>query len=125
MYLNQRRRKHKRTHIVIFSGGSGVREIHIELAKTCHITRVLPVCDNGGSSKVLRQYFNIMPVGDIRQALVTAAQCQQCDRAILRLLNWRLPKNSTVTQLHREMAAFSLVPGQKAATRPIPGSNLV
>lgn len=106
MSLNLRAYKQLKPNVVIFAGGTGIRDIHIALAKHCTVTRVLPVCDNGGSSKAIRQRFKLMPVGDIRHALVTAAQSQSSDRDIIRLLNWRLPEDASAIELHKELAVF-------------------
>ncbi len=104
--MNRKPQNQLKPNVVIFAGGSGIRDIHIALAKHCDVTRVLPVCDNGGSSKAIRQSFELMPVGDIRHALVTAAQSQNSDRIIVRLLNWRLPTDASAIELHKELAAF-------------------
>ena len=57
-------------HIVLFSGGSACRNINIALSRmSARLTRIVPAWDSGGSSKVLREAFDMLPVGDVRQGL--------------------------------------------------------
>jgi CofD-related protein of GAK system len=94
-------------HIVAFTGGTGFRDINMSLAlKTQNITRVVPIWDNGGSSKVLRQSFDIMPVGDIRHALMTQAHGEGRVGTIVKLFNWRLSDTGDKKKLVSELESF-------------------
>jgi len=93
--------------IVAFTGGTGFRDINISLAKkTQNITRIVPIWDNGGSSKVLRKCFDIMPVGDIRHALMTQAHGEGRVGSIVKLFNWRLSDSGDNKKLLLELESF-------------------
>ncbi|MBF0264627.1 MAG: YvcK family protein [Gammaproteobacteria bacterium] len=94
-------------NILVFSGGTGFREININLAKlTNNITRVLPIWDNGGSSKILRDNFQMLPVGDLRHALMTMAHGEGRVSTIVKLFNWRLSSSDDKSILRRELNSF-------------------
>ena len=49
-------------HAVIFAGGTGFREINIELVRhTNRVSRIVPIWDNGGSSRIVRKVFSCYP----------------------------------------------------------------
>ncbi len=94
-------------NILVLSGGTGFRRIHIALVRRGYqVSRIVPVCDNGGSSRSLRDFFNLMPVGDIRHALMTQAHGEGQVGAVVRLFNWRLPKTSDQSLLQQELRRF-------------------
>lgn len=94
-------------HIVAFTGGTGFRDINMSLAqKTQNISRVVPIWDNGGSSKTLRESFNLMPVGDIRHALMTQAHGEGRVGTIVKLFNWRLSDTGDNKKLLTELESF-------------------
>ena len=94
-------------HIVAFTGGTGFRDINMSLAqKTQNISRIVPIWDNGGSSKALRESFNLMPVGDIRHALMTQAHGEGRVGSIVKLFNWRLPDTGNNKKLLNELESF-------------------
>jgi 2-phospho-L-lactate transferase/gluconeogenesis factor (CofD/UPF0052 family) len=77
--------------IVLLSGGSAARSLTMELARRdVGVTRIVPAWDSGGSSKVIREALGLMPVGDIRQALLTMASGEGRSDALVRLCNTRL-----------------------------------
>ncbi len=78
-------------HIVLFSGGSACRTINIALSRMgARLTRIVPAWDSGGSSKVLRQAFHMLPVGDVRQALMTMAHGEGRAGDVVKIFNARL-----------------------------------
>lgn len=82
----------KRKKITILSGGSAIKDIMFELLKHPHqITRVVPSTDNGASSKELRDIFDILSVGDIRQSLAISIPHTQSNKQLVKLINWRFP----------------------------------
>ena len=94
-------------HIVAFTGGTGFRDINMLLAqKTQNITRVVPIWDNGGSSKALRESFDLMPVGDIRHALMTQAHGEGRVGSVVKLFNWRLSDSGDNNKLLNELKSF-------------------
>ena len=95
-------------HAVIFAGGTGFREINIELLRqTSRVSRIIPIWDNGGSSKVLRQYFPVIPVGDVRHVLMTMAHGEGRVGDVVKLFNWRLPDAGTDFELREELHRFT------------------
>ena len=102
-----RNKKESGVHIVAFTGGTGFRDINMLLAqKTQNITRVVPIWDNGGSSKALRESFNLMPVGDIRHALMTQAHGEGRVGCVVKLFNWRLSDSGNNHKLIKELESF-------------------
>jgi len=81
----------QRPRIVLFSGGSACRSINIALSRRgADLTRIVPAWDSGGSSKVLRETFNMLPVGDVRQALMTMAHGEGRAGDVVKIFNARL-----------------------------------
>ncbi len=95
-------------HTVIFAGGTGFREINIELVRhTNRVSRVVPIWDNGGSSKILRRHFPVIPVGDVRHVLMTMAHGEGRVGEVVKLFNWRLPDAGTDDELRQELHRFT------------------
>jgi len=64
-----------RRHIVVFSGGSATNNLVDVFAKvahdsSCHLTYIIPISDNGGSSGELIRVFGGPGIGDVRSRLV-------------------------------------------------------
>lgn len=77
--------------VVLFSGGTACRNINIALARMgVRITRIVPAWDSGGSSRELREAFDMPPVGDIRQALMTMAHGEGRAGEVVKICNARL-----------------------------------
>jgi uncharacterized cofD-like protein len=94
-------------HIVIFSGGTAQRQITIALARRgLAVTRIVPAWDSGGSSRAIRQALGILPVGDIRQALMTLAYAEGRAGEAVRIFNARLSDTDDARQLAREFAFY-------------------
>ena len=63
--------------IVVIGGGTGLSTLlHGLKVYTSNITAVVTVADDGGSSGRLRQEFNVLPPGDIRNCLVALADAE-------------------------------------------------
>lgn len=61
----------RRPKIVVIGGGTGLPVILKALRnRDADITAVVTVADDGGSSGIIRNYINVVPPGDIRNALV-------------------------------------------------------
>ncbi|MGE3831620.1 MAG: 2-phospho-L-lactate transferase CofD family protein [Parvibaculaceae bacterium] len=94
-------------HIVIFSGGTAQRQITIALARRgLAVTRIVPAWDSGGSSRAIRQALGIIPVGDIRQALMTLAYAEGRAGEAVRIFNARLSDTDDARQLAREFVFY-------------------
>ena len=73
--------------VVAFGGGTGMSRLLSGLkVYTENITAVVAVTDNGGSSGILRNEFDIVPPGDIRNCLVALANV---DPLITKVLQYR------------------------------------
>jgi uncharacterized cofD-like protein len=69
--------KEKGPKIVVVGGGTGLGSILRGLKQiTPHLTAIVTVADDGGSSGRLRREFGILPPGDIRNCLVAMADIE-------------------------------------------------
>lgn len=69
--------------IVIIGGGTGLPVILRGLRdKAVDVTAIVTVADDGGSSGVLRNYVNVVPPGDIRNALVALSELPKIEKEI-------------------------------------------
>ncbi len=72
--LYQRRYLERGPKIVVIGGGHGLSHLIFGLKEyTANITAIVTVADSGGSSGRLREEFNIVAPGDIRNCLVALA----------------------------------------------------
>lgn len=64
-------------NIAVIGGGTGLSTLlHGMKEYTSNITAIVTVADDGGSSGRLRQEFNVLPPGDIRNCLVALADAE-------------------------------------------------
>ncbi|MBU1668223.1 YvcK family protein [bacterium] len=88
----------KNKKITILSGGSAIKEIMFELLIYADdITRVVPSTDNGASSKELRDCYDILSVGDIRQSLAMSIPHTQNNKQLVKFINWRFPVEERIS----------------------------
>jgi uncharacterized cofD-like protein len=87
--LYQRRFLSRGPRIVAIGGGTGLSVLLRGLKEhTSHLTAVVTVADDGGSSGVLRHELGIPPVGDIRNCIAALADTESLMRD---LLQYRFP----------------------------------
>ena len=68
--LSMHRRKERGPHVVVIGGGHGISMVLRGLKRfTHHLTAVVTVADDGGSSGRLRASMGILPPGDLRNCL--------------------------------------------------------
>lgn len=74
-------------HVVVIGGGTGTFTVLSALKKfPVHLTAVVSMADDGGSTGMLRDQYGVLPPGDIRRALVALSDSE----GILReLFNYR------------------------------------
>lgn len=88
----------KYPNIVIFGGGSGLSSI-IEGLKhyPLNLTAVVSVADNGGSSGIIREFFNISPPGDLRKVIEAMSSDEETFKP---LLNYRFSQGDNPFSFH-------------------------
>jgi len=92
---------------LIFAGGTAFRNCNIALARRGHrVTRIVPSWDNGGSSRMLRDEFKVLSIGDIRHALMTMAHGENISNEVIRLFNCRLSEDGDSDELCAEMESY-------------------
>src|SRR3989338_6791778 len=90
----QRRHLEKGPRIVAIGGGTGLSTTLQGLKQyTTNITAIVTVADDGGSSGRLRQEFDMIPPGDIRNCLVALADTEPL---MQRLFQYRFAEDSTL-----------------------------
>jgi CofD-related protein of GAK system len=94
--------------IAILSGGSGARRLSETLIRfTHHSVHVLPVFDDGGSSRELRRKFSMPPPGDLRNRLMALSDMTRAGNPdVSRLFRTRLPSHAAPDELQAELASF-------------------
>lgn len=108
MTKKRSKREMDRPHIVILAGGTASRNLTIVLIRQgARVTRLVPAWDSGGSSKLIRETLHILPVGDIRQALMTMAYAEGHAGDVVRIFNARLSETGSPLELARELAFYS------------------
>ncbi len=91
--LYHRRQLGRGPKIVVVGGGTGLSVLLTGLKEyTSNITAIVTVADDGGSSGRLRQQFDILPPGDIRNCLVALADAPTLMRD---LFQFRFDKTSS------------------------------
>ena len=74
---------HHLPKVVVIGGGTGLPIILRGLRDhNVDITAIVTVADDGGSSGILRDYVNVVPPGDIRNALVALAEMPRIEKDI-------------------------------------------
>ena len=93
--LYQKKQLGRGPKIVTIGGGTGLSVLLIGLKEyTSNISAIVTVADDGGSSGRLRQEFDILPPGDIRNCLVALADAP----ALMRdLFQFRFETNSQLS----------------------------
>lgn len=78
--------------MVVIGGGTGLSSILSGLKEyTSEITAIVAMSDDGGSSGVLRHEMDMVPPGDVRNCLVSLAECDDLLRG---LFNYRFTEGA-------------------------------
>ncbi len=78
--------------VVVIGGGTGMSNLLSGLKQfPLDITAIVTVCDDGGSTGILREEFNIPAVGDIRRVLVALSETEPL---VMDLFNYRFKTSS-------------------------------
>jgi len=82
--------------VIVFGGGTGMSCLLKGLKQfPVDITSVVSVCDDGGSTGILRDEFDMLAVGDIRKVLVALSQTEA---SVEKLLNYRFKTSGTLNK---------------------------
>ncbi|MBI4123028.1 MAG: YvcK family protein [Parcubacteria group bacterium] len=103
-----------RKRIVVMGGGTGTYTALTGLKKyPVHLTAIVSMADNGGSTKILREEFGILPPGSVRPAIVALSNAEQ---ALSDLFNFRFENgtglnghnfgNLFLTALTKQLGSF-------------------
>ena len=78
--------------VVVLGGGTGMSNLLRGLKQyPLDITAIVTVCDDGSSTGILREEFNIPAVGDIRRVLVALSETEPL---VMELFNYRFSTSS-------------------------------
>ncbi len=81
-----------RKNVVVLGGGTGMSNLLSGLKQyPIDITAIVTVCDDGKSTGILREEFNIPAVGDIRRVLVSLSETEPL---VMDLFNYRFNTTS-------------------------------
>lgn len=100
---------HVGPRIVIISGGSGAGTLSQVIKKYTHNSiHLVAMYDDGGSSKIIREAFDIPPPGDLRNRLMHLAdETDQGHSEIIDVFTHRLPSTEyTAGDLQDELTSF-------------------
>ncbi len=82
--------------VLVFGGGTGMSYLLRGLKEyPLDITAVVSVCDDGGSTGILRDEFNMLAVGDIRKVLVSLSKTEE---DLENLMNYRFKSDGTLNK---------------------------
>jgi len=86
--------------IVTIGGGTGISSLLAGLKKhNCEISAIVSMSDDGGSNKVIRDEFNLLPTSDIRQCLIALSDNKnksECQKVMRRLFRYRFNRGNGI-----------------------------
>jgi len=84
----------KQKRIVVIGGGTGVFNVLTGLKNyPYHLSAIVSIADDGGSSGILREEFGILPPGDLRRALVALSSSSSI---LAQLFNYRFENGTSL-----------------------------
>lgn len=82
--------------VVVIGGGTGTFVVLSGLKKyPLDLTAVVSMADSGGSSKIIRDEFGLLPPGDIRQCLVALNMGNGTEKILRQLFMYRFDKGTS------------------------------
>jgi uncharacterized cofD-like protein len=88
----------KKKNIVVIGGGTGTYTVLTGLKKyPVNLTAVVSMMDSGGSNRVIRDEFGLLPTSDIRQCMVALSDEQTGDDDLRRLFAYRYENGVGIT----------------------------
>lgn len=94
--------------LTLVSGGTGARTLSETLTRYTHASsHVLPMFDDGGSSRELRERLGMPPPGDLRNRLMALSDMSMSGNPeVSRLFRTRLPAQADPQQLEQQLLDF-------------------
>lgn len=113
--------------VLFFSGGTALRDLSRELVRYTHNSvHLITPFDSGGSSAKLRETFNMLAVGDLRNRLMALAdRTLHGNPQIYRLFAHRLPKEASQQELEAMLGAMLTGKDQLMADVPDPMRKII
>lgn len=106
---------HKR--VVVIGGGTGTYSVLLALKKLpVRITAIVSMADSGGSNRVIRDEFGLLPTSDIRQAMV-ALSSPTANQLLRQLFTYRYNNGTGITGMtfgNLFMAALTDIMGSQS-----------
>lgn len=85
-------------NIVVIGGGTGTYTVLSGLKKyPVNLTAVVSMMDSGGSNRVIRDEFGLLPTSDIRQCIVALADEHASDDDLRKLFTYRYESGTGIT----------------------------
>ncbi|OHA63645.1 MAG: hypothetical protein A2842_02720 [Candidatus Wildermuthbacteria bacterium RIFCSPHIGHO2_01_FULL_48_25] len=82
----------KRKNVVVIGGGTGTYTVLSGLKEyPVNLTAIVSMADDGGSTRILREEFGILPPGSVRPALVALSNAPE---ALSEIFNFRFAKGT-------------------------------
>ena len=92
---------------IFFSGGTALKNLSSTFAaQGCHTVHLVTTFDSGGSTARLRAAFAMPALGDLRNRLVALADPCQCNQALVRCMETRLPDTGDPQALRQMLIAM-------------------
>lgn len=96
--MSEEKKNKRRPKIVVIGGGTGLPIILKKLKERgADVTGIVTVADDGGSSGMLRNTFNTIPPGDIRNVLVALSDMPERQK---RIFQYRFQSEGSVLDNH-------------------------
>lgn len=113
----------KQPKIVVIGGGTGTYTVLSGLRNyPVDLTAIISMADSGGSNRVLRDEFGILPTSDIRQALVALADSNGDQKIFRQLFAYRFHQGTGISGMtfgNLFMAALADIYGSQLKTLEI------
>ncbi len=108
--------------ILFFSGGTALKRVSKHLINYTHNSiHIITAFDSGGSSAKIREYFQILGIGDLRNRMMALAdQSVKSNPGIYRLFSYRLPSEGDNSELHSKLR--NIADGKDSLVDDIPVS---
>lgn len=88
----------RRKKVVVIGGGTGTYTILLGLKKykNLDLSVIVSMMDSGGSNRVIRDEFGLLPTSDIRQCII-ALSSDDSDETLRKLFNYRFNAGTGIT----------------------------